>query len=57
MLTPEERFQRDPLFHHLVMTLYDQIVRSNFTPTELREAVMLAAVKYEQQTIRQSFRN
>jgi hypothetical protein len=57
MLTPQERYHRDPQFHHLVDTLFQQIIVSNFTPTELREAVMLAAIKYENQTIRRSFRN
>lgn len=57
MMTPEERYRRDPAFHHLVDVLFQQIMVSNFTPTELREAVMLAAIKYEQETTRQSFKN
>ena len=47
MMTAEERYQNDPTFHALVDTLHNQIVNAQFTPSELREAVMLAAIKYE----------
>jgi hypothetical protein len=47
-LPAEERYRRDPVFHALVNFIYDSIVRCDYTPTELREAAMLAAIKYEQ---------
>ena len=47
-MLPEERYQRDPQFHQLVDILTGCIRRAEFTPTELREAVILAAIKYEQ---------
>jgi hypothetical protein len=47
-MMPEERYNRDPQFHQLVNVLMGCIRRAEFTPTELREAVILAAIKYEQ---------
>ena len=44
MMTPRERYQRDPAFARLVKTVYASLERCEFTPTELREAVILAAI-------------
>jgi len=46
MLTPEERYRRDTEFKALVDLIYSWIVRCRYTPTEVREAAMLAAVHY-----------
>lgn len=46
-LSAEERFCRDPLFAQLVMWCEKLINEGNATPTELREAVTLAAVRVE----------
>jgi hypothetical protein len=46
-LSPQERYQRDANFKMLVDMLTDQIVCLEYTPTELREAAMLAALRYE----------
>lgn len=54
-LTPEERFLRDPQFSALVSTLEAMIHRADYTPTELREAVMLAAIRYESRQSRHPF--
>ena len=52
---PEDRYQRDPVFHSLVdllgSFLEDNAMRK-WTPTELREAVMLAAAQYEYRHVR-----
>ena len=53
-LSPEERYMRDPAFHLLVDTLVREIVRANYTPTEIREAAMLACIRVESFRIRQS---
>jgi hypothetical protein len=45
-LSPEERYRRDPEFRVLVDMLYASIERAQYTPTELRETVVLAATKY-----------
>ncbi len=48
MLTPRERYFRDPLFQQVVDTLYRLIENAQMTPTEIREAAMLAQIKYEE---------
>jgi hypothetical protein len=47
MKTAEERYLQDAEFHALVDMIEMMIVKKRFTPSELREAVMLAALKYE----------
>jgi len=54
MLTVEERYRNDAEFHALVDILYTFIVNAKYTPTELRDAILLAATKYEMNTIRPS---
>lgn len=48
LMSAEERYHRDPLFHELVESLYAAIDNLQLTPTEIREAAMLAMLKYEQ---------
>ena len=52
MMTVRERYQSDPMFHAIVDMLLQELQRSQFTPTELREAVILAATIHESQTVR-----
>lgn len=55
MMTPEERYMRDPVFHRLVDMLeayLEENAMRQWTPTELREAVMLAACRYEYRHVR-----
>jgi hypothetical protein len=47
MKTPREKYMNDPEYHHLVMTLERLIEQARFTPSELREACMLAAINCE----------
>ncbi len=54
-LPPRERYKRDPHFRVLVDTLYSQLAAANYTPTELREAVMLAAIVHEDYRPRRYF--
>lgn len=42
----------DPLFKGLVDSLYKMIADLEMTPTEVREAAMLATIKYEQEHFR-----
>lgn len=46
-MTPQERYLRDPEFHTLVDLLENFIQQAKYTPTELREACILAATRYE----------
>ncbi len=49
---PTERYHTDPHFRQLVDMLYVAVEQAQFTPTEIREAVMLAQIKYEEVHIR-----
>lgn len=44
-----DRYRRDPAFRTLVDTLYGAIRSAVYTPTEIREAAMLAQIMYEQE--------
>lgn len=47
MKSPREKYEHDPHYRHLVDTIYSLIERADFTPSELREASILAAIIYE----------
>jgi hypothetical protein len=47
MMTVEERYLNDSEFHNLVDLLETMIRRYQFTPSEIREAAMFAAIRYE----------
>lgn len=46
-LSPRDRYMRDPVFHALVVQMYQALDRCDYTASELREAVMLAAQLHE----------
>jgi hypothetical protein len=46
-LPPDLRYMRDADFHQLVDYLTSLIMKAEYTPTELREAVILSASHYE----------
>ncbi len=48
MKTPKERFQADPQFRMLVETMVSFIWNNQFTPSEIRDAAMLACIIYEE---------
>jgi len=50
--SPVERYHHDAAFRQLVDTLYLTIDAAQFTPTEIREAAMLAQIRYEEIRIR-----
>ena len=54
-MTPEERYTSDAMFRRLVDTLENQIHQANYTPSELREAAMLAAIHYDSARIRKMY--
>lgn len=47
MRTPEERYYQDPEYKQLVDLLTEQIRAARFSPSELREAAVLAAIRFE----------
>lgn len=52
MMSVRDRYQNDPKFHALVDMMHAAIDRADFTPTEIREAAMLAQIIYEERHIR-----
>ncbi len=48
----EDRYQNDPEFHALVTTMEAAYERLQFTPSEMREAAVYAAIRVEQRTMR-----
>ena len=43
----------DPEYHHLVCMLESFIEQARFTPSELREAAVLACINYEMRHVRE----
>lgn len=52
MKSPREKYMSDPHYHELVNVLESFIERARFTPSELREAAVLASINYEMRNIR-----
>lgn len=53
MKTPREKYMNDPEYNHLVGMLESFIDRARFTPSELREACVLASINYEMRHLRE----
>lgn len=53
MKSPKDKYMNDPEYHSLVRMLEDFIEKSRFTPSELREAAVLASINYEMRNVRQ----
>ena len=53
MKTPKEKYMNDPEYNHLVTMLEQLIERAHFTPSEIREACMLACINYEMRHVRE----
>ena len=52
MKTPRDKYLNDPEYHQLVRMLESFIERAQFTPSELREAAVLACINYEMRHVR-----
>ncbi len=52
MMTPQEKYLNDPSFKQLVDMIEYGIEKLQFTPSEVREAALLAALHYDQRQIR-----
>lgn len=52
MKTPKDKYMSDPEYNNLVNMLESLIERAHFTPSELREACILASINYEMRHIR-----
>lgn len=51
-LPAEDRYHRDPVFHNLVDWMVYHVRNADYTPTEMREAAMLAMTIHERTTLR-----
>jgi len=52
MKSPRDKYLNDPEYNHLVNMLESLIERAHFTPSELREACVLASINHEMRHIR-----
>ena len=48
MMSPRERYYNDPAFHTLVDIMIHAIMENNYTPSEMRDAALLASIRYEE---------
>lgn len=51
----EERYLKDPIFSSLVRVIEHHLEAGQFTPTEAREAVHLATLRFEQNHVHTYF--
>ena len=51
MKTPEEKYTNDPEYRRLVDSLEQLVEMGRFTPSELREACVYAAIRYEMRRV------
>lgn len=52
MKTPREKYMNDPEYHRLVDMLEQFVEAARFSPSELREACVLACINYEMRHVR-----
>ena len=52
--SPREKYMNDPEYNYLVNSLEQLIEQAKFTPSELREACILASNNYEMRHIRKT---
>jgi len=47
-MSPRDRYCNDPMFHSLVDMMVAAIMDAKYTPSEMRDAALLASIKYEE---------
>jgi len=52
MKTPREKYFHDANFRTLVDLMVSHITQCNYTPSEMRQAAILASIKYEEMNMR-----
>lgn len=55
-MTPREKYYNDPHYHALVENLVVLITECQMTPSEIREAAVLACIIYEESKKQRDFR-
>ena len=48
MNTPRSKYYNDPHYHQLVDVMVGMIMKAQYTPSEMREAAILASIIYEE---------
>ena len=51
-MTQRERYYNDPAFHTLVSYMVNFIMKNQYSPSEMRDAAVMASIIYEEQTVR-----
>lgn len=51
----DRRYSEDPVFRHLVDTLHQGMIENVFTPTDVREALLVASILIESKRAEQRF--
>lgn len=54
MKTPHDKYMNDSHFRYLVDMMVSHIMQAQFTPSEMREAALMASIKYESMNFRNS---
>jgi len=52
MITPRDRYYNDSHYHALVDLMVAHIQNCNYTPSEMRQAAILASIIYEEHRIK-----
>jgi hypothetical protein len=50
-MSPRDKYQNDPEYRQLVDLLESFIDRAHYSPSEMREAVVLACINYEMRNV------
>ena len=48
MSSPRSKYYNDPHYHQLVDVMVNMIVQAQYTPSEMREAAILASIIYQE---------
>jgi len=51
MKSPRERYHNDLMFHQLVDLMTSHIMQAKYTPSEMRDAALLASILYEEMNL------
>lgn len=51
-MSPRDKYMNDPEYRQLVDLLEQFVERAQFSPSEMREAVILASINYEMRNVR-----
>ena len=50
----KDRYMNDPEYHYLVDIMESMIAKNQFTPSEMRDAAVMASINYQRNRMRQA---